>query len=459
MKLRHVLAACTSAVLIARAEAQPATADGFTVSYTAGRRDDAGRFMGGTELRKLLGHRGALYAGNGYWMDRPGPEGRQPAQLLRLDEPMGSWRVERTVDGILANGARRHLAVSALLGATVATGADGRPLSQPASLLLVGTWDLSGASEIFVRNDATGAWINLPLPVRRVSSGIQQVRALALHRDRQTGVDLLFAGNDRFGIFGGSYDTAAGGIRWSAAPELDVPAISAPAAPGLTLPRVMGFAECNGVLHATVGQQIWRRLDGPAPRWELLYTNRRPGHSESGLRGLTAIASPTGGRQALLTAVEGTQARLLRVDPSTGRDETELELQAFVGSAWHTTVGYLIAAYNDMTVLDDGAILIGLEAFLPASSPVPTGHGRVDGLDSGGWYLVRSVTGRYALRRVSATHPGTGRPLISTRTIAVSPFANRPDLIYLGGFDANKLAQHDTAWILRADRATAVHFR
>jgi hypothetical protein len=448
MSLRPILTTCATLLLMIPAEAQQVTAERFAVSYTAGQRDGAGRFMGGTELRNLAGHKGVLYAGNGYWMDRPGPEGRQGAQLLRLDEPIGDWKVERNFDETLANGARRHLAVSALLGATFADGA---------SLLMVGTWDLSGQSEVLVRDDATGGWSAAPLPVRRVSSGIQQVRALNQHRDRQTGAELIFAGNDRFGIFSGSHDrTAAGGIRWNAAPELDVPAIAAPAAPGLTLPRVMGFADCNGVLHATVGQQIWRRVDGAVPRWELVYTNRRPGRSESGLRGLTAIASPSGTGQALLAAVEGTEARLLRIDPSSGRGETELELQAFVGSAWHTPVGYLIAAYNDMTVVADGTILIGLEVFLPASSPVPTGHGRVDGLDAGGWYLVREPAGRYALRRVGATHPGTGRALIATRTIAVSPFAARPDLLYFGGFDANKIAQHDTAWILRADRATAV---
>jgi hypothetical protein len=324
-------------------------------------------------------------------------------------------------------------------------------------MLLVGTWDLSGASEVFARDDATGAWSALPLPVRRVSSGIQQVRALALHRDRQSGADLVFVGNDRFGVFSGSYDrTAAGGIRWSAAPELDVPAISAPAAPGLTLPRVMNFAECNGVLYATVGQQIWRRLDGPAPRWELVYTNRRPGHSESGLRGLAAIPSPTGAGQVLLAAVEGTEARLLRIDPSTGRDETELELQAFLGRTWRTTVSYVIAAYNDMTVLGDGQVLIGIETFLPASSPVPAGHARVDGLDGGGWYLVRRGAGRYDLRRIGASHPTTGRPLIATRTIAASPFAQAPDLLYFAGYDANKKVAHDTAWILRAERMRAL---
>jgi hypothetical protein len=269
---------------------------GFEISYTPGQRDAAGRFMGGTELRNLTTHRGRLHAGNGYWMDRPGPEGRQPAQILSLDEPSGHWRLERNFDETMPGGRTyRHLAVSALLGLTLATDATGRALPQPVSMLLAGTWDLGGLSEVFGRNDVTGAWTAMPLPVRRVTSGIQQVRAIGVHRDRQPGVDHVFAGNDHFGIYRGAYDLAAiGQIRWSAAPELDVPGLTTPSFPGLSLPRVSSFAECNGVLYASVGQQIYRRLDGASPRWELLYTNPKPGRSETGLRGLTAISSLSG---------------------------------------------------------------------------------------------------------------------------------------------------------------------
>jgi hypothetical protein len=45
----------------------------YVVSYAAGARDAAGRFVGGTELRSLVTHGGKLYAGIGSWEDRPGP--------------------------------------------------------------------------------------------------------------------------------------------------------------------------------------------------------------------------------------------------------------------------------------------------------------------------------------------------------------------------------------------------
>src|SRR5258708_21790952 len=143
MDLRRALVAIVSfaSLLAAGVQAQQPTSgvtpEGFVASYTAGQRDGAGRFMGGTEMRNLLGHRGVLYAGNGYWMDRPGPEGRQPAQLLRLDEPAGRWRVERHFVETPANGPTyRHLAVADLLGVSFASDGVGRPRPQPFSMHL-----------------------------------------------------------------------------------------------------------------------------------------------------------------------------------------------------------------------------------------------------------------------------------------------------------------------------------
>src|SRR5690349_6254742 len=98
------------------------------VSFEPGSRDNAGRFMGGTEIRVLAAHGGKLYAGNGYWEDRPGPEGVQGAQILALDGPGDHWRVDHTFDERLPNGRPRHLAVSALETVTFTTDGTGGPL-------------------------------------------------------------------------------------------------------------------------------------------------------------------------------------------------------------------------------------------------------------------------------------------------------------------------------------------
>ena len=191
------------------------------------------------------------------------------------------------------------------------------PLPRPVSLLLASTWDLTGAARVFTRDDATGMWSAVILAQDRPSRDIlPQIRSFATHRDRITGVDLVFAGEMPRGIFAGDYDpTAPGRIRWSLAPELDASAVSTAFSGLAGRLRVSSFAEANGRLYAAVGQQIYERIDGRAPRWRLVYTNSRPGHSETGLRGLTAIPAAAGG-EALLAAVEGNAPRLVRITPA-----------------------------------------------------------------------------------------------------------------------------------------------
>jgi hypothetical protein len=267
-----------------------ALSTGFEVSFQAGPRDAAGRFMGGTEMRVLAAHAGKLYAGNGYWEDTPGPEGRQGSQILVLDSPNTGWRVDHDFAERLPDGRLRDLAVSALDEARFATDANGKPLSAPVSLLIAANWDLSGTAQVFSRDDATGAWTAATLAQDRPIPGfLPQVRSFGRHRDRVTGADLVFAGQDPRGVFSGAYDPAIPGrIRWSVSPELDLSTVSAAGISGSNgYLRVSSFAECNGRLYVAVGQHVYERIDGTDPLWRLLYTNPNPGRiSETGLRGL-----------------------------------------------------------------------------------------------------------------------------------------------------------------------------
>src|SRR5437763_9643528 len=79
-------------------------ADDFQVSYAAGSRDEAGRFAGGTEMRLLVPYAGRLYAGNGYWEDRPGPGGLQGEQIRGLGTPRGRWRGGHVFAETVASG-------------------------------------------------------------------------------------------------------------------------------------------------------------------------------------------------------------------------------------------------------------------------------------------------------------------------------------------------------------------
>jgi poly(A) polymerase len=456
-----LLAAVGGLGVVAAAGGQ-ARADGFQVSFEAGARDAAGRFAGGTEMRLLTAHGGKLYAGNGYWEDRPGPEGRQGAQVLVLDGPGAAWRVDHAFEERLPKGTWRDLAVGALAEATFATDGSGAPLPQRVSLLLASTWDLTGATRVFTRDDATGAWSVVTLTQDRPDPDfLPQIRSFATHRDRATGVDLVFAGEMPRGIFAGSYDPAVPGrIRWSAAPELAASAVSTGFSGLEGRLRVSSFAEANGRLYAAVGQQIYERMDGTAPSWRAVYTNPRPGHSETGLRGLTTVRTAAGG-EALLAAVEGNAPRLVRVDPRDGSEASELDFDDFLARAWGMRPGYVIAAYNDMARVRDPqrgeALLIGLQAFIPRKTPIPAGHRVFEAgygqAESGAWYLVRWPDGHYDLHEVTA---GFAQPLLAVRSAAASPFPGDGDAVYLAGYDAIKAPAHNTAWIARAPLATVL---
>jgi hypothetical protein len=436
---------------------------GFAVSFAPGSHDDTGRFMGGTEMRVLAAHAGRLYAGNGYWEDQPGPEGLQGAEILVLDRPGDGWRVDYAFDERMPSGRPRGLAVSALEEIAFATDANGKPMPAPVRMLIAAVWDLTGAQRVFSRDDASGRWSGVTLAFDRPRPNfLPQVRSFGEHRDRLTRIDLVFAGDNPRGIFSGSYDASLPGhIRWNATPELGLSDVSTSGLSGANAGlRVSSFSEANGRLYAAIGQQVYERIDGASAHWQPVYTNPNPGHSETGLRGLTAIPDPSGYGQVLLAAVEGSAGRILRIDPRNGSAVTELDLPDFLARRWRMPVSYVIAAYNDMAnVPDPGggeALLIGIEAFVPRRAPIAAGHDVVDvgygRLEAGGWYLVRHPNGNYDLRQILAP----GRVLVATRAIRQSPFPQEGGAIYFAGYDANKAPAHNTSWIFHATAEAAI---
>ena len=142
----RVLAVVAGVGAVVAAPCAQIRADDFQISFAAGARDAAGRFAGGTEMRLLTAHAGKLYAGNGYWEDRPGPEGWQGAQILVLDGPGVPWRVDHAFEERLPMAGGATSPSGALAEADFATDGSGVPLPRPVSLLLASTWDLTGAS-------------------------------------------------------------------------------------------------------------------------------------------------------------------------------------------------------------------------------------------------------------------------------------------------------------------------
>ena len=102
------------------------------------------------------------------------------------------------------------------------------------------------------------------------------------------------------------------------------------------------------------------------------------------------------------------------------------------------------------------ALLIGLVAFIPPRAAIAAGHTSVDvgygRVEAGGWFFVRHPTGQYDLQQVAAE---LGHALVAIRSIRVSPFQQERQAVYFAGYDTNKAAVHDTAWILRSTSAVA----
>lgn len=409
--------------------------------------------IGGTELRALATMDGSLYAGNSYWRDsRQTDPGLPGAQVLVLDAPAASWKVdtefsERITSGTQA-GLRRYQAIGALY--TVRFGSDyrGRPLATPHSVLLASVWDRLGSLTVFSKGGQSGHWSQTTLAPAAPKGA--QTRGFGYHRNSVTGIERAFAGTNPVGIISGVYDPSGPGrIVWDTEPETGV-------SPTRPRQRVMSFAECNGKLYATVAWEIYERQDGITPSWKqvFIWGQGLPLTGSGGLRGLTSIADPSGGGQVLLVAAEGGQGRLLRIAP---RDPysvaADLNVLTYASRELHTAVRAVIVAYNDMTPyppapqpgVSPGSLLIGgYDAKTPQS---PDGLGPLHKAP-GAYVLIRDPHGGY--RSLEVLDPAiTPTPaLVATRTITLSPFpSDPPGTIYAGGFDAGQLTPHNSAWL------------
>lgn len=423
-------------------DGQSDSARGWKRSFKAGSADASGRGVGGTEIIHLISHKGRLYAGNGYWMDTV-PKAQIPwAQVLVLDSPEGSWKVD------LALGPR-HLRVTILKSVTFKTDGSGAVLDAPVSLLLagsdhhaVGKAPVYRETNIWTRDDDENTWVKTTLQSGRRFR--RSVRALFVHRDRKTGVDRIFVAAGALGIYSGVYDAdELGKIRWDKKPELGPLAI-----------RPMSFADANGSIYASAGTSVYRRSDGRSPQWVKVYSDDTREHWElGGIRGLTAVASPTGAGESLLFSHTN---RIIRVDPAHRHKATiELQIGKLLARSWGRRIRRaIIAAYTDMLPIRDPAT--GRTVHIMGVQGTVSGQPAFGGWYPGGSYLIRYPDRSYRLKEVNGRwKPGTPM-LVAVRTFALSPFSKDAGHVYFGGFDANFRAAHDTAWIFRAPVETVL---
>jgi hypothetical protein len=413
----------------------------FQLSLHAGTQDGDGKPMLGTEIMHLVPHQGRLYAGNSLWMEND-PQTTKACQILVLDSPNGTWKVDHQFT-------RRNLRLAALRSFTFTTDGNGMAIRPVPMLLAAPDATAHGTVQIFSRDDTSGTWV--PMNFAEASK-YSTTRALGLHRDKTTGVDRVFAGNDQLGVLSGVYDShAAGRIRWELTAELDVPAGH----------RVMGFCNCDGVFFCATTCNIFMRTDGHSPSWKRVYS--RPEEiAPVGIRGLTAVPNPSGRGEVLLFAA---LSKIRRLDPSADFQESiELDMRTYLAGILGIRVPSVLAAYNDFVPYSvpgskETVWLAGFECTFPPavieSSPSP--KPRVFFVAEKHMYFAAEA--RYFIRHASrggihyevAEIADSKKPtLVSVRAIAGSPFASdRGRALYFAGFDCNYQPSHNTGWVYR----------
>ena len=422
----------------------------FQRSLQPGVRDPNGKLITGTEIDFLAPHQGRLYAANCLWAETDASV-PNACQIFVLDSPKGQWRVDKQ----FPTGSAR---CSVLKEITFATDGRGQAIA-PVTLLLTAPDVSSGPVEVFARDDANGEWA---ASVVGKAPKATNTRSLGLHRDKVTGVDRIFAGNRPLGVVSGVHDPAAPGrIRWDKSAELRAP----------TGERVMAFSDCNGIFYCATSRHIYQRTDGPAPKWKDVYFCPRE-IPPCGLRGLTAVPKPRGSGEVLWFTGLG---KMRRLDPAADFKETiELDLLKFLTERLGLKVTFTLSAYNELLPFpvpgsDEKFWLFGYECCHPPevfnAHPELKARSQVrpDKPDPHLWfagngrYCIRHTAGARLTYEVAEITDPREPQLVSTRTIAVSPFPeDHGRALYFGGYDCNRTPAHNTAWVYRGElpRAT-----
>ena len=410
----------------------------FQQSWHAGEKDANGNLMAGTELMHLVPYKGKLYAANSLWMENDASV-HKACQIFVLDSRDGKWRLEHEFT-------ENNLRLVSLKAVTFTTDAKGKAI-KPVSLLLAAPDVYMGDVQIYSLDDGTGEWV--PMSLGEVLT-YTTTRAIGFHRDSVTGIDLVFAGTDTLSTIAGVYDPSVPGrIRWLKSPEFKTP----------TGDRVMSFANCNGVLYCSTSRHIFKRTDGTSPSWQEVYFCPQE-TSPAGIRGLTAVPSPSGKGEVLLFAALN---MVRHIDPADNYRETvELDMPSFLTDLWKIPVAGVLCAYNEFmpyTIPGTGETvwLFGFESSYPAYAVQQNPQLRLFIRQDLKWYFA--AEGRYFIRHATnnkisyelgeITSPGLPI-LVAVRTITMSPFsADQGQVLYFAGFDCNSQPSHNTAWIYR----------
>ena len=425
----------------------------WTQSFAAGQKDANGKWMGGSEVLHLAGHKGSLYAAVGYWQDEGniwygGKSFRGGwGQILRLDAPTGDWVVDHDLGGM-------HLRPEVLKEVRLTTDRKGGILDQPVTMLVACAYSRRMTDVVvhaFTRSSDASGWAKTRICKGPVRGGERySVRDLQVHQDAATGVDRVFVTIGTVGIFSGVYaPELPGRIEWSAQPER-----------GPFKIRSLGMAVANGALHVSSGNQVLQRVDGPDPTYRVVHDMADLStfikSAVGGIRGLTALADPSGDGDSLLfmwSPNGQSQGAIYRLDPdgeggyTRHKEAVMAELMSeHLGAA---RMAYVLGAYNEMLAYIDPSTgqchhLVGLEG-RPVKGTFPLWKG---GYYRGALFAVRDERGEYCIEEIAGSRSATDPALVSTRCYAPSPFPNER-AIYFGGHDPNGMVSTNMAWIYK----------
>lgn len=446
----------------------------FTRDYTPGTRDANGRMRTGQELMSIRAYRGELFAATSAFTDPrlyiEGDPDYTGCQVLRKPNSDSEWLVE-------ASFGKRYLRTDYLEVVRFTQDADGKALPEPVEMLVATVWDvgeivrdsrISGRNRhltLAVRDDATGEWTLVQGPhIPDAERGFACIRSLKVHVDKVTGREYLFIAAGCGGMYKCVYDPSVPGrIRWLEGDELDK-----------SYGRGQSMCEANGDLYVSydyggllVQDQaggIFRRIDGPTPKWERVYRNYDPKYptwNQTG-RGITAVPAEDGsGKEVILVGIENPpEPIIVRIEPHNGhRAVTELNYRQYFtqvfgrppqmlgGSAQYPHAGCEIAALNRFDPFvnpETGAIEHFVTLFLFHPDDPAEGCNNA-------YFLIRRAPGVYDWGEVTSDLPA-GESLRGVRTIEKSPFPDEPNTYYFGGFFSGPDVQPprpNLAWIFR----------
>lgn len=443
------------------------TARAWTRSFRSGGRDENGEFLGGSEVHHIVGHKGKLYAATGYWMDENNPyysggKRTQWAQVMVKETRNAPWKEAFDTGDASANG-------KGVLRPEILKSVVFRRPNPDVNLLFLATYRTDRERyyvDIMLRNDRTGEWTTTtPHSGKKTADSHDvSVRSMRVYTDRVTGEERLYLTIGSKGVLSGVLDPREKGwIKWR------------PFEPVSFSNRALSICEANGSLVVGAGDAVWRRTDGPKPRWTEIHhfrdiVDRPVDPAIGGIRGMTTIREKNGAGHSLLlfwtnADAAGARGSIYRLDPDGKGGYTrheDVRLAPVVHKELKEYPTFFLGAYSYFQPLRNPATgetehLVGLYMHLK-----PGDHGyplwSKKGIYSGGLYAIRNAQGTYRIHEVNGRHDGVDTPLTAVRAIEPSPFRGDRD-VYFGGHDCAGIMSTDFAWIYKAPLEEVLRLR